>query len=61
MLVLTRKVDESVLIGENVEVKIVDIDQGRVKLGIIAPANVEILRPDAKNKTKRERNASLPR
>ena len=44
MLVLTRKLDESIIIGDNIEVKIISIDKGIVKLGIDAPVDISIVR-----------------
>ena len=44
MLVLTRKVNEEILIGDNIRIKIVDIGQGRIRLGISAPRDVTVLR-----------------
>ncbi len=44
MLVLTRKTDEEIIINGNIRVKIVGIAEGKVKLGITAPVEVEILR-----------------
>ena len=46
MLVLSRKLGESVLIGDNIEIKIVSIDKGSVKIGIEAPKDVAILRQE---------------
>ncbi|MFN3691797.1 MAG: carbon storage regulator CsrA [Fervidobacterium sp.] len=46
MLVLSRKVGESLIIGENIEVKILKIDGNTVKIGIIAPGNVRIYRQE---------------
>ncbi|MFN6992458.1 MAG: carbon storage regulator CsrA [Fervidobacterium sp.] len=46
MLVLSRKIGESLIIGENIEVKILKIDGNTVKIGIIAPANVKIYRQE---------------
>lgn len=46
MLVLTRKIDESIVIGENVEIKIISIDKGMVKLGIDAPKSISIVRSE---------------
>src|SRR5206468_699755 len=39
MLVLARQRDESVMIGDDVEVKVVDIRADKVRLGFVAPAN----------------------
>jgi len=44
MLVLTRKVDESIIIGDNIVVKVVSIENGVVKLGIEAPKEIAIIR-----------------
>ncbi|SMP88460.1 carbon storage regulator, CsrA [Epsilonproteobacteria bacterium SCGC AD-308-P11] len=46
MLVLARKTDESIVIGDNVIVKIISIDKGVVKLGIEAPPDITILRSE---------------
>ncbi len=44
MLILSRKVDESIMIGKDVEVKVISIDGSNVKLGIDAPKDVDIIR-----------------
>ncbi|KAB3539671.1 carbon storage regulator CsrA [Alkaliphilus pronyensis] len=46
MLVLTRKVDESIILGKNIEVKVLGIDEGKIKIGISAPKDVEIYRKE---------------
>lgn len=50
MLVLTRKLDESIVIGKDIEVKVVQIrganDQAVVRLGITAPRHVTVLRKE---------------
>lgn len=46
MLILSRKLDESIIIGDNIEIKIISIDKGMVKLGIEAPSSVSILRSE---------------
>ncbi|ERM91770.1 carbon storage regulator [Caldanaerobacter subterraneus subsp. yonseiensis KB-1] len=46
MLILTRKIGQSIIIGEKVEVKIVSIEEGKVKLGITAPKEVTVLRKE---------------
>jgi len=44
VLVLTRKQDESIIIGDNIVVKIVAVEDGKVKLGISAPKDISIHR-----------------
>jgi carbon storage regulator len=48
MLVLTRKIDESVLVGDDISITIVSVNKrtGEVRLGIDAPDNVLILREE---------------
>lgn len=46
MLVLSRKKDEKIIIDDKIEITIVEIDNGRVKLGIKAPHDIEIIREE---------------
>lgn len=46
MLVLTRKRNESIQIGEDIEVKVLGIEGDQVKLGISAPKSVDIYRKE---------------
>ncbi len=46
MLVLSRKKQEIVRIGENIFVQVVDLGKGRVRLGIGAPRDVNIRRDE---------------
>ena len=46
MLILTRKVEERILIGESTVVAVLEIEGNRVKLGIEAPREVTILREE---------------
>lgn len=50
MLVLTRKEGEQVWIGSNIQVSVVKISRGRVRLGFVAPSDVTIDRPDSRRK-----------
>lgn len=45
---LTRKKNESILIGDDIEIIINDIEDGKVKIGINAPRNIEIMRKEVK-------------
>ncbi|WZL73739.1 carbon storage regulator CsrA [Clostridiaceae bacterium 35-E11] len=46
MLILTRKTNESIIIDNQIEVKIISIEDGKVKLGISAPKDIEIHRKE---------------
>src|ERR1700720_1447426 len=46
MLVLSRKVGESILISESIRVTVVQVNNGRIRLGIDAPAEVLVLREE---------------
>lgn len=46
MLVLTRKANESIQIGENIEITILEIKGDQIKLGINAPKDIEVHRKE---------------
>jgi carbon storage regulator len=46
MLVLTRKLQEAIKIGDDIELTVLSIDGEQVKLGISAPKNIEIHRKE---------------
>ncbi|MCA1011244.1 carbon storage regulator CsrA [Halobacillus halophilus] len=46
MLILNRKAGESIRIGDDIEIKIVSVEGGQVKVGIDAPRNVSIHRQE---------------
>lgn len=48
MLVLTRKLSESIRIGDDIVVTVVKLDRNGVRLGITAPPEIGISRPKAK-------------
>ena len=48
MLILQRKAGESLFIGENIEVSILSVDSGRVRIAIDAPKHISILRSELK-------------
>ena len=46
MLVLSRRLGEKIYIGENICVTVVDIDRGKIRLGVEAPRDVPIYRQE---------------
>ena len=46
MLILTRKKDESIVIDDRIEVKVIGIEEGKVRLAISAPKDVTIHRKE---------------
>lgn len=46
MLVLSRKLGERVLIGDNIVVQVVSMDRGKVRIGIKAPRDMPIYREE---------------
>jgi carbon storage regulator len=56
MLVLTRKLDEEIVIGDNISIKIVGLDHHQVKLGFEAPLEVIIHREEVQKAIKKKSN-----
>lgn len=46
MLVLTRKKEQSIVIGENIEIMVLGVSGDKVRLGITAPREVEVFRKE---------------
>jgi carbon storage regulator len=46
MLVLSRKLGEKICIGENICITVVDVERGKIRLGIEAPRDVPIFRQE---------------
>lgn len=54
MLVLSRQRDESIMIGDNVQITVVDIRGDKVRLGIVAPAEISVHRKEVYEAIQRE-------
>lgn len=59
MLILTRKLGESITIAENIKITVLGIAGKQVKLGIIAPDRVSVHREEVFNKIKQENLQAL--
>jgi len=46
MLVLTRKINESIQIGDNIEITVLSVQGDQIKLGIKAPKDIEVHRKE---------------
>ena len=55
MLVLSRQKDESIVIGDDVEITIVDIRGDKVRLGITAPRSISVHRREVYDAIQREK------
>ncbi len=54
MLVLTRKLNESIMVGDDVKITIVDVKGDQVKLGITAPRQVAVHREEVYREIQKE-------
>lgn len=54
MLILTRKKGESIIISGNIEIQIMNIEDGKVKIGIEAPKEVSVFRSEVLETIKNE-------
>ena len=57
MLVLSRQKDESIMVGDDVEITIVDVRGDKVRLGITAPKSIPVHRREVYEAIKREQQA----
>ncbi|MCK5921202.1 MAG: carbon storage regulator CsrA [Methylococcales bacterium] len=61
MLILTRRIDEKILIGDDIVLCVLDIEGSRVKLGLEAPRDVTILREEIQSRYSSSDAANDPR
>ncbi|RBP46776.1 carbon storage regulator CsrA [Garciella nitratireducens] len=59
MLVVTRKIEEGIIIDENIEITVLGIEDGRVKLGIQAPKDKKIYRQEIYQAVKQENQQAI--
>jgi carbon storage regulator len=60
MLVLSRHRDESIMIGDNIVITVVDIRGDKVRLGIQAPTEIPVHRQEVYEAIQRERSPQKP-
>ncbi|AQT68115.1 putative carbon storage regulator protein [Anaerohalosphaera lusitana] len=59
MLVLSRQKDESIIIGDDVEVTIVDVRGDKVRLGITAPRSISVHRKEVYEAIQKEKQQKV--
>jgi carbon storage regulator len=57
MLVLTRKIDQGIVISGNIVIRVLGVERDRVKIGISAPLNVTVLRQELLDRDANEKRA----
>ena len=60
MLVLSRKKDEKIIIGDNISIMVVDIQGDKVRLGIEAPREVTVHREEVYQAIQKKQNEPEP-
>ena len=58
MLILTRKVNETLMVGDDVSVTVLGIKGGQIRIGINAPSDVAVHRQEVYEKILQERKAA---
>jgi carbon storage regulator len=58
MLILSRKVNEKVMIGDDISVSIIEVRGDQVRLGLDAPKNVKVFRQEVFDAIKAENKAA---
>ena len=59
MLVLTRKLGETIVIGDDIVIKVVDIHGKQIRLGIDAPNEISICRGEVYDRIQEENKRSV--
>lgn len=61
MLILSRKTNQKILIGDDIEITIIDIRGDQVKIGVDAPSSVKVFREEIYQEIQNENRAALVR
>ena len=58
MLILSRKTDQQIKIGDDITITIIEIHDGQVKIGVEAPRNIKVFRQEVFNAIQNENRAA---
>lgn len=58
MLILTRRIGESIMIGDDVTITVLDVKGNGTRIGVTAPRSIAVHREEIYDRIKRERNAA---
>ncbi len=56
MLILTRRIGESIMIGDEVTISVLEVKGGQVRIGINAPRSIEVHREEIYDRIQGEKN-----
>ena len=59
MLILSRKIDEKIKIGDEITITLIDVHGDQVKIGVEAPKNVKVFRQEVFDAIQNENNAAV--
>lgn len=59
MLILSRKIDEKIKIGEDITITLIDVHGDQVKIGVEAPKNVKVFRQEVFDAIQNENKAAV--
>lgn len=59
MLILSRKIDEKIKIGDNITITLIDVHGDQVKIGVEAPKNVKVFRQEVFDAIQSENKAAV--
>lgn len=59
MLILSRKIDEKIKIGNDITITLIDVHGDQVKIGVEAPKNVKVFRQEVFDEIQKENKAAV--
>lgn len=59
MLILSRKTDQQIKIGDDITITIIEIHDGQVKIGVEAPRNIKVFRQEVFNAIQAENKEAV--